>query len=177
MDSTNNLQTYEKLNDINSIRGLVTATISIFDKNIDGLMQRIFHKRDFAVQSVVDSLLSRSGPLHELNTRLKLLFCLGVISTEVYNDIKSFSELKNHLNNDENEYTFASHNIIKFTKELNLVKDKDILDNFLSTKNDLQSSDSLLVKVQTSRTEKVVRSCLLLAIMDIYEQLQIESPF
>ncbi|EJS89160.1 mannitol repressor protein, partial [Pasteurella multocida subsp. multocida str. Anand1_cattle] len=58
---------YEKLNEATSIRGFITASVAIFDEAVDQLINRVFRKTDFAVKSVVDSLLSNSGPLCDLS--------------------------------------------------------------------------------------------------------------
>lgn len=175
MTLTDESGVFEQLNDIKSIRGFITASISIFEKHIDLLMQRVFRKSDFAVKSVVDSLLNRSGPLFELNIRLKVLVGLGVISTELFEDINAFSELKVYLNNDANEYSFIDEQIINFIKNLHHATDTSFLTLF--DLNELKNNpDSLLVQVKRTRAEKAMRSALMLVIMDIYEALQIESP-
>ncbi len=164
---------YEKLNDTTSIRGFITASVAIFNEAIDQLINRVFRKTDFAVKSVVDSLFMTSGPLFELEIRLKVLLGLGVINQNTFGDINSFIKIKEKLNNDEKEYHFFDQIIIDFTRELNHQKDKNIL-NFSPEKE--SDPDSLFYQIKTQRKEKLIRSCLILAITDIYEQLQVESP-
>lgn len=164
---------YEKLNDTASIRGFITASVAVFDEAIDRLINRVFRKTDFAVKSVVDSLFMTSGPLFELEIRLKVLLGLGVINQDVFEDITAFIKIKTTLNDDEKEYQFFDPMIIDFMQNLKLQKDKDIL-NFPPEKEN--NPDSLLYQIKTRRKEKLIRSCLMLTITDIYDQLQVESP-
>lgn len=164
---------YEKLNEATSIRGFITASVAIFDEAVDQLINRVFRKTDFAVKSVVDSLLSNSGPLCDLSIRLKVLLGLGIIEHHVFSDISHFIEIKEKLNNDEKEYDFADLIIIDFVQQLSCQNDKSLL-NFPMEKD--ENPDSLLYQVKALRREKLIRSYLTLAITEIYEQLQIESP-
>lgn len=170
---TNESLIYEKLNDVTSIRGFVIASVSIFEQSIESLINRIFLKNDFAVKSVVDSLLYQSGPLFELSIRLKLLFGLGVISHAVFDDINAFIKLKEQLNNNEQELNFTDQVIVQFLQQLH-----SHTDNINPTLEDLsqQNSDSLLYQIKLIRQQKLIRSYLILAISKIVEQLQIESP-
>ncbi|MDY4594005.1 MAG: MltR family transcriptional regulator [[Pasteurella] aerogenes] len=164
---------YEKLNEATSIRGFMTASVAIFDEAVYQLINRVFRKTDFAVKSVVDSLFMTTGPLFNLGIRLKVLLGLGVINHEVFEDINAFIEIKEKLNNDEKDYCFFDQIIIDFIQQLHSQKEKDIL-NFPPEKE--ENPDSLLYHIKIQRKENLIRSCLLLTISSIYEQLQIESP-
>ncbi len=61
-DNINETEIIERLNSAPSVRGFFIATVDVFNDSIDGLVQRIFRKDNFAVQSVVDPLLQDSGP-------------------------------------------------------------------------------------------------------------------
>lgn len=165
-------QIYEKLNGTHSIRGFITASVAIFDEMIDGLINRVFRKTDFAVKSVVDSLFETSGPLSDLSIRLKVLLGLGVFEQPIFEDISHFITLKERLNNDEKEYDFIDPTIIEFAQQLNFVEDKNLLD----FPQENVPADSLLFQMKQQRKEKILRSCLTLAITEICENLQIESP-
>lgn len=163
---------YEKLNDVTSIRGFVTATVAIFDEIIDQLINKVFRKNDFAVKSVVDSLFETSGPLATLSIRLKVLLGLGVISHDVFEDVSAFLQLKEQLNNDADEHHFADELILSFAHELHLFKDKDLLP-IEETTIDLTT---LVGQMKQQRKERLVRSCLILTVTEIYQQLRVESP-
>ncbi len=144
---------YEKLNEATSIRGFITASVAIFDEAVDQLINRVFRKTDFAVKSVVDSLLSNSGPLCDLSIRLKVLLGLGIIEHHVFSDISHFIEIKEKLNNDEKEYDFADLIIIDFIQQLSCQNDKSLL-KFSDGKKD-ENPDSLLYQVKALRREKI----------------------
>ncbi|MFZ7317863.1 MltR family transcriptional regulator [Avibacterium avium] len=163
---------YEKLSEATSIRGFITASVALFDDAVDSLINRVFRKTDFAVKSVVDSLFMTSGPLFDLAIRLKVLLGLGVIDHHVFEDLNAFIKFKEKLNNDEKEYRFFDPLVIEFMQGLHLQQDKTLL-NFPEDKED---PDSLSYQIKMQRKEKLVRSCLMLTINEIYEQLQVESP-
>lgn len=163
---------YEKLNEATSIRGFITASVAVFDEAIDSLINRVFRKTDFAVKSVVDSLFMTSGPLFDLGIRLKVLLGLGVISHAVFQDINTFIDIKEKLNNDEKDYDFSAEIIIEFLKQLHHQKDKSLFTPLSEEEN----PDSLSYQIKKQRQEKLVRSCLILSISEIYEQLLVESP-
>lgn len=163
---------YEKLNDAVSVRGFMIAAVAIFDDAVDSLINRVFRKTDFVVQSVIESLFTNAGPLGELSVRLKVLLGLGVIPHQVFADVNTFIQLKETLNNDEKDYAFDDEMVLAFLQKLVLLSDKDLL-NFEPLTED---KNSLTYQMKSLRREKLIRSCLTLTIADIYRQLQIESP-
>lgn len=164
---------YEKLNEAGSVRGFIITSVSIFDEAIDRLINRVFRKTDFAVKSVVDSLFETSGPLADLVIRLKVLLGLGLFEQQVFEDISHFIALKERLNDDEKDYDFSDEMIILFTQNLHFVADKTVL-NF---PDDSLPSNSLLSQMKQQHKKRLLRSCLTLAVTDICDKLQIESPF
>ena len=102
-----------------------------------------------------------------------MLLGLGIVEQSVFADIVQFIELKETLNNDEKDYNFFDFKTIEFAQNLHFVADKALLNFPLEP----TSADSLLFQIKQRRKEKLVRSCLILAITDIYDRLQIESPF
>lgn len=166
---------YEKLNDAETIRGFITASVAIFDDAVDQLINRVFRKTDFVVKSVIDSLFETSGPLSDLAIRLKVLLGLGVVNHEVFEDINAFIKIKEILNNDEKEYSFSDLIVLDFIRALKLLKDKSLL-RLDSNEEEHADKDSLLYQVKALRREKLIRSCLSLTVTAIYQQLQVESP-
>lgn len=165
----------EYLNTSLTARGFFITSVDIFEQLIQTLIERIFLKNDFAVQSVVGPLLQNSGPLGDLSVRLKLLFGLGVIPNAVYHDIESMVKLKNSLNNDSQEYHFTDTPIANSIKSLHLAKNMN-LDMF----NPIEEVDDLdlgFYKMQLDRQQQVIKSSLALAIISLCEVLNKESPF
>lgn len=119
-DKINETDIIERLNSAPSVRGFFIAAVDVFNDSIDALMQRIFQKDNFAVQSVVGPLLHDSGPLGDLSVRLKLLFGLGVLPNDVYHDIEDIIKIKNELNSDAADYQFTDPNVLQPIKKAQL---------------------------------------------------------
>ena len=164
----------EYLNASHTARGFFITSVDIFEQLIQTLIERIFLKNDFAVQSVVGPLLQNSGPLGDLSVRLKLLFGLGVIPNDIYHDIESMVKLKNSLNNDSQEYHFTDTPIANSIKSLHLAKHMNI-DMFNTIEDD--GEDLFFYKMQLDRQQQVIKSSLALAIISLCEALDKESPF
>ncbi len=164
----------EQLSEVPSLRGFFALSVNQFVTEVDKLIQRVFRKNDFALKSVVDSLFEHQGPLAEMSVRLKLLLGLGVISPQVFEDISLFIELKQQLSDEVDEYPFSHPAIVKFAQDLHhadLSQVTQLLKQPLA-----ENSDSVLVQIQQSRLDRVIRSSLILAIMSICEALGVDSP-
>lgn len=165
----------EQLAQTHHIRHFIQLACDELANQLDQLIERVFRKTDFALKSVVDSLFEHKGPLAELSVRLKLLLGLGVISPQVFEDISLFLEFKHHLNDEQEEPVFSHPAVIQFAKDLHFV-DFSLISELLKQKPNLDNKDSMLVQMHQMRLEKVVRSSLVLALMEIGEQLDVESP-
>ncbi|MEZ8822964.1 MltR family transcriptional regulator [Vibrio sp. 10N.261.55.A7] len=173
--NTNETEIIEQLNNAPSVRGFFIASADVFQDAIDALVQRIFRKDNFAVQSVVGPLLQDSGPLGDLSVRLKLLFGLGVLPDEVYHDIESIIKIKNMLNNDASDYEFTDPAILLPIKELNLVKKMGMVQLEVNEPDD--DIDIEFYNLQLQRQQQIIKSGLSLAIVDICNELGKDSPF
>ncbi|MGF1720144.1 MltR family transcriptional regulator [Vibrio kyushuensis] len=175
INNINETEIIEQLNNAPSVRGFFIAAVDVFNSSIDALVQRIFRKDNFAVQSVVGPLLQDSGPLGDLSVRLKLLFGLGVLPDEVYHDIEDIIKIKNMLNNDASDYEFTDPNILLPIKELNLVKKMGMVQLEVSEPDD--DIDLEFYHLQLQRQQQIIKSGLSLAIVDICNELGKDSPF
>ncbi|USD67351.1 MltR family transcriptional regulator [Vibrio sp. SCSIO 43136] len=174
-DNINETQIIERLNSAPSVRGFFIASVDVFNDAIDGLVQRIFRKDDFAVQSVVGPLLHDSGPLGDLSVRLKLLYGLGVLPDDIYHDIEDIIKLKHHLNSDVEEYAFTDPNVLTPIKKLNLVKKMGMVQLEVAEPDD--DIDLEFYQLQLQRQQQIIKSGLSLAIVEICNELGKESPF
>lgn len=165
----------DKLSEESSLLGFFTLANQLLAKDVEQLIERVFRKTDFALKSVVDSLFEHQGPLADLSVRLKVLLGLGVISPKVFEDISLFLEVKRHLKDEEEEVAFSHPAVIQFAKDLNHI-DFLPINELLNTKNTIGNKDSMLFQIQKMRLEKIIRSSLILAITEIDEQLNVESP-
>ena len=166
----------ECLNTSMTARGFFISTVDIFEQLIQALIERIFLKNDFAVQSVVGPLLQDSGPLGELSVRLKLLFGLGVIPHTTYHDIESILKLKNLLNNDSADYHFTDTPIANTIKSLHIADNinLNIFDSVIVAQDDM---DLTFYKMQLDRQQQVIKSSLALGVISLCETLSKDSPF
>lgn len=167
----------EYLNTSLTVRGFFICTVDVFERAIQTLIERIFLKNDFAVQSVVGPLLQNTGPLGELSVRLKLLFGLGVIGQDTYHDIEGIIKLKNLLNNDSTDYSFTDPVIVNAIQTLHLAKNMLPIMALDSAQSAQDDCDLAFYQMQVDRNQKVVKSSLALAIISLCEELDKESPF
>lgn len=75
-------------------------------------MLQVFRKDDYAVKYAVEPLLDGDGPLGDLSVRLKLIYGLGVLNRQEYEDAELLMALREELNHDGNEYTFTDDEIL-----------------------------------------------------------------
>ncbi|NIY81807.1 MltR family transcriptional regulator [Vibrio hepatarius] len=174
-DKLNETEIIERLNNTPSVRGFFIAAVDIFNDSIDALIQRIFRKDNFAVQSVVGPLLQDSGPLGDLSVRLKLLYGLGVLPDNVYHDIEDIIKIKNTLNSDASDYEFTDPNILEPITKLNLVQSLGMVQLQVSEPDD--DIDLEFYQLQLQRQQQIIKSGLSLAIVEICNELDKESPF
>jgi mannitol operon repressor len=173
-DTISESEILEKLNAAPTVRGFFIAAVEVFHLSVDLLIQRVFRKDDFAVQSVVGPLLDDSGPLGNLSVRLKLLFGLGVLPDDIYHDIEDIIKLKNTLNQDANEYDFTDIAVLEPLKQLRSVNQMGIT-QLMPLQAD-EDTDDELFQLQMQRQRQMIKSGLSLAIVDICNQLDKESP-
>ncbi|UTV30682.1 MltR family transcriptional regulator [Photobacterium atrarenae] len=165
----------ERLNASPTVRGFFITSVDVFDEAVDRLIQRIFRKDDFAVKSVVEPLLCQSGPLGELNVRLKLLFGLGVIADAPYHDIEAVMKLRDFLNNEGKEYSFTDPAISESIKKLSAVQAMGVVQLEIAPPTD--DADLSFYQMQLARQEQIIKSALALAVAGICGELDKESPF
>ncbi len=175
VDTINETDILEKLNNAPSVRGYFITAVEVFSEAIGALMERIFRKDNFAVQSVVGPLLHDTGPLGNMSVRLKLLYGLGVLPDDVYHDIEGMIKIRNQLNSDVAEYEYTDPIILNKIKELSLVKKMGMI-SLDSLEPDLDI-DLDFYNLQLQRQQQMIKSGLSLAIIEICNELAKDSPF
>ncbi|CAG8999495.1 MAG: Mannitol operon repressor [Candidatus Celerinatantimonas neptuna] len=158
----------ERLNQSHSIRGFLIQTNELLEESVANLIQRLLRKDDYAIKYAVNPLLSSQGPLGEMDVRLKLIYGLGIISQETYQDIENLMALRDFLNNEAQEYDFTDQKIISEIKSLHILSDisRSQLNFPVYSERDPASQS-----MQRDRQSKVVRSILTLAITEICKEL------
>ncbi|MBQ0368682.1 MltR family transcriptional regulator, partial [Providencia rettgeri] len=105
-------QILERLNQRPEVHLFVQDVVILISQAIDKLMLKVFRKDDYAVKYAVEPLLTGNGPLGELSVRLKLLFALGAISRETYEDIELFLALNESLSAEKINVNFTDDEIL-----------------------------------------------------------------
>ncbi len=164
----------ERLNATSSVRGVVLLAVEIFENSLNELVQRVFRKDDHAVKYAVEPLLNTAGPLSDLMVRLKLLYALGIISQEVYQDMELLISLRNQLNNDGREFSFTSPETLEPIKQLHAIQKMGIAQ--LDAPAPDKDEDINFYNMYMARQEQVIRSAFGLAIASICSELNQDNP-
>lgn len=174
-DTINETEIIERLNSAPSVRGFFIVAAELIEQSIFFLTQRIFRNEYLAVKSVVDPLLESSGPLGELSVRIKLLYGLGVISDKTYYDIDALLKMKSFLNSESREYEFTDPEIVTPLKKLSVMQEVGSL--ILNQPQPDSDMDEDLRQLHMNRIQQMIRSSLSLGIVEICNQINIDSPF
>lgn len=160
----------ERLNSGRSVRCLLIAAVNMLAEAVDLLVGQVFRKDDYAVKYAVEPLLQGDGPLGELSVRLKLIYGLGVINRNEYEDCERLMALCEALNHDRHEYRFTDDKVAGPVSALHCV------DTWPTCPN-LSSHDSELRAMQQQRYQQVLRSTLVLSLTALISPLGLKQAF
>lgn len=160
----------ERLNSGRSVRYLLIAAVDMLAEAVDMLVGQVFRKDDYAVKYAVEPLLHGDGPLGELSVRLKLIYGLGVINRNEYEDCNRLMALHEALNHDGNEYPFTDEKIVGPVSALHCV-------GTLPACPDLSGHDSELRAMQQQRYQQVVRSTMVLSLTALISLMSLKRAF
>ncbi|MGO2306945.1 MAG: MltR family transcriptional regulator [Providencia sp.] len=161
-------QILERLNQRPEVHLFVQEVIILITEAIDQLMLKVFRKDDYAVKYAVEPLLTGSGPLGELSVRLKLLFALGAINREVYEDIELFLALKGSLPTNGIVLNFTDDEILGSIKMLHCMEPLPEMMRF-NQPEDLV--DKQLIDLQKYRYQQMIKSSLVLSVTALIAQI------
>ena len=164
----------ERLNAASSVRGVVLLAVEIFETSLNELVQRVFRKDDHAVKYAVEPLLNTAGPLNDLMVRLKLLYALGIISQDIYQDMELLISLRDQLNRDGREFSFTSPETLEPIKQLHSIQKMGIVQ--LNTAPPDKDEDISFYNMYMARQEQVIRSAFGLAIASMCSELNQDNP-
>ncbi|MDU7101635.1 MAG: MltR family transcriptional regulator [Enterobacter sp.] len=131
---------------------------------------KVFRKDDYAVKYAVEPLLDGDGPLGDLSVRLKLIYGLGVLNRQEYEDAELLMALREELNHDGNEYTFTDDEILGPFGELHCVTALPPVPQF-------DNSDPELYAMQKLRYQQVVRSTMVLSLTELISRISLKKAF
>ncbi|HCR3983664.1 TPA: MltR family transcriptional regulator [Kluyvera ascorbata] len=164
----------ERLNARQTLTGFIQTAVSLLSEAVDQLILQAFRKDDYAVKYAVEPLLEGSGPLANLPVRLKLIYALGVISRDEYEDVELLLALNNELAHENKIYSFTDDEILGPINMLHCMTTlpppptlhlpEDVVDDALRT-------------MQEQRYQQMVRSTLVLSITDLVTSLAHKKAF
>lgn len=157
----------EKLNRQADILGLLMTGMELINIGIESLLVKVFRKEHHAINYVIPSLIGKHGPLKDMSVRLKLLYALGFISREEYEDIELLDVLLDELIKTQKQYAFSDNEIILAIRSLHHMH--LLLEPILKQDELLQSGiiDGVKSVIYQNRYQQMVRSALILALNDI----------
>lgn len=111
----------ERLNAGKTVRSFLITAVELLTEAVNFLVLQVFCKDDYAVKYAVELLLDGDGLLGDFFVRLKLIYGLGVINCQEYEDAELLMALREELNYDGNEYAFTDDEIFGLFGELHCV--------------------------------------------------------
>ncbi|ASI24696.1 TPA: MltR family transcriptional regulator [Aeromonas salmonicida] len=159
----------ERLNEQDGPRGFFLEVVTILEEAVDSLMRRAFRQEEYAVKYAIEPLLNQSGPLGQLEVRLKLIFALGLISLERYQDLEAYLKIRDFLVRDPKDYRFSDKPIRDLLDRLHCLNQGSMMPQD-------PPEDWPFYQMQLNRLDQVVRSALVLAVADCVTDLHKESP-
>ncbi|MCB4814620.1 MltR family transcriptional regulator [Providencia rettgeri] len=150
-------QILERLNQRPEVHLFVQDVVILISQAIDKLMLKGFRKDDYAVKYAVEPLLTGNGPLGELSVRLKLLFALGAISRETYEDIELFLALNESLSAEKININFTDDEILGSIKMLHCMEPLPEMMRFNQPEDLI---DNQLIELQKHRFQQMIKSSL-----------------
>ena len=162
----------ERLNAGKTVRSFLIAAVELLTEAVNILVLQVFRKDDYAVKYAVEPLLDGDGPLGDLSVRLKLIYGLGVLNRQEYEDAELLMALREELNHDGNEYTFTDDEILGPFGELHCVAALPPVPTFLQP----GEADEALIAMQRQRYQQMVRSTMVLSVTDLIAGIGAKQP-
>lgn len=160
----------ERLNAGKTVRSFLITAVELLTEAVNLLVLQVFRKDDYAVKYAVEPLLDGDGPLGDLSVRLKLIYGLGVINRQEYEDAELLMALREELNHDGNEYAFTDDEILGPFGELHCVA-------ALPPPPQFEPADSSLYAMQIQRYQQAVRSTMVLSLTELISKISLKKPF
>lgn len=160
----------ERLNAGRTVRSFLIAAVELLAEAVNLLVMQVFRKDDYAVKYAVEPLLLGDGPLGELSVRLKLIYGLGVINRNEYEDAELLMALREALNDDGTEYRFTDDELLGPFGELHCVM-------AFPPRPDLTGADPELHAMLQQRYQQVVRSTMVLSLTELISRISLKQAF
>lgn len=164
----------ERLNARPTVPGFIQAAVELLADAIDHLVLQAFRKDDYAVKYAVEPLMEGSGPLSALPVRLKLIYALGVISRDEYEDVELLLALNNELEHGGQRYRFTDDEILG---PVSMLHGMTPLPPQFNSHLPEDGVDTSLLEMQKQRYQQRIQSSLVLCITDLVSRLYHKTAF
>lgn len=157
----------EKLNQQADIYSLLTVAIKLINQSVNQLILTVFRKDAHAIKFVIPTLVGKNGPLNDTSVCLKLLYALGIITREDYEDIELLIAILDELEQDDKKYTFLDDEILG---PISLLHDMVLPPNWADQHEQVKELgivDTLKSTMYQHRYQQMIRSALIIAITDL----------
>ncbi|MBI0027283.1 MltR family transcriptional regulator [Gilliamella apicola] len=157
----------EKLNQQADIHSLLAEAIKMINHSVNQLIIKVFRKEPHAIKFVIPSLIGKNGPLNDTSVCLKLLYALGIITREEYEDIELLIAILDELDHDDKKYSYLDDEILG---PISLLHDMVLPPNWDSHHQKAKESgivDTLKSSMYQNRYQQMIRSALIIAITDL----------
>jgi mannitol operon repressor len=168
IDLPNEAELLEVISTAEDASAVFLAAYHALDDTIGVLMQTIFYKDDYAVKFVVDPLLKNQGPLGDVMVRSKLLYGLGVINREIYEDVERFVTLKEWADTPQGSIYFTDPDVIEELQKVHVVQSVMPIDYDQQAANNLPEE---MLTMFIDRHNQKVQSSIVLAIAELVRQI------
>ncbi|MFM4719585.1 MltR family transcriptional regulator [Aeromonas bivalvium] len=162
----------ERLNEQDGPRGFFLEVVTLLEEAVDSLMRRAFRQEEYAVKYAIEPLLNQSGPLGQIEVRLKLIFALGLVSLELYQDIEAYLKARDALVRDPKDYRFSDKPVRDLLERLHGINRTGLQE----LAPPATEEDWAFYQMQLARQDQMVRSSLMLAVAHCVGELHKESP-
>lgn len=164
----------EQLEQIETVRGVVIALNRAIEAAMEKLIRGAFRQEEYAVKYAIDPLLGHAGPLSDTAVRLKLIFALGLLPTQMYQDIDRLIRFERWLSHEPQEYNFTDEVVLSELGKLNTVQEVGFDHVIPPTPH--RDESILDFQMRSQRHQQLVKSILALAIDKIVQHLSAKSP-
>ncbi|PKH23663.1 MltR family transcriptional regulator [Enterobacterales bacterium CwR94] len=163
-------QVLERLNTGRNVRAFLMNAVELLAEAVDTLVVQVFRKDDYAVKYAVEPLLLGDGPLGDLSVRLKLIYGLGVLSRNEYEDAELLLALREALDDDPSDFRFTDDEVLGPLGELHCVA-------VFPPAPVYSGEDAALRAMQQHRYLQMVRSTLVLSLTEYISHIRLRKVF
>ncbi len=101
-----------------SDRGCILIGASVLDDVLCDLLKKKLGRSDHIIKQAMEPLFSGMGPLSSFSARIKLSYCLGLITQWEFEDLERIRKIRNKAAHEYTSKTFTDNEVIQITRHL-----------------------------------------------------------